>query len=162
MKKYAVLTGTLIVSVMFISGEKKERPGFAELHKLEGVWIMKIKKGETGEEWHKINDDYMQSRGFFIKDGDTITAERVALRNTDKGIFYTSTVENQNGGQPVDFKLTIADAKTKTFVFENAEHDFPKRIVYEIVSADSLHAFIDGGAGAADKRKDFYYHKAKR
>jgi hypothetical protein len=38
-----------------------------------------------------------------------------------------------------------AQASANEVVFENPEHDFPKRIGYRLVSADSLEAWVDGG-----------------
>ena len=131
---------------------------FKQLHALKGKWMMKTKKGSIGEEWVKINDDYLQNKGFYVRGSDTIITERVALKKTAEGIFYTSTVEDQNNKQPISFRLTAAD--DHVFVFENPAHDFPKRIIYDLVSADSLHAYIDVGADAAGNRQDFYYHKA--
>jgi hypothetical protein len=130
---------------------------FKELYALEGRWMMKTNKGFIGEEWKKMDDQYLQNRGFIVKGNDTTVTERVALRNTAKGIFYTSTVEDQNNKQPTSFKLT--SGRNDVFIFENAQHDFPKRIVYELVSADSLHAYIDDGKSGTNKRQDFYYKK---
>ena len=119
---------------------------------------MKTAKGYIGEEWIKMNDEYLQNRGFMVKGADTIITERVALKNTKEGIFYTSTVENENNKQPISFKLT--SGKNNIFVFENPQHDFPKRIVYELISSDSLHAYIDDGNAGTKKRRDFYYKKS--
>ena len=121
--------------------------------------MMKTAKGYLGEEWVKVDDQYLQNRGFTVKGVDTIITERVALRNTAEGIFYTSTVENQNNRQPTSFKLT--SGKNNIFVFENPQHDFPKRIVYELISADSLHAYIDDGNAGTKKREDFYYKRSQ-
>ena len=130
---------------------------FKQLHALEGRWIMKTAKGYLGEDWIKVDDQYLQNRGFIVKGTDTIFTERVALRNTAEGIFYTSTVENQNNRQPTSFKLT--SGKNNIFVFENPQHNFPKRIVYELISADSIHAYIDDGNAGTKKREDFYYKR---
>ena len=119
---------------------------------------MKTAKGYLGEEWIKMNDEYLQNRGFMVRGTDTIITERVALKNAKEGIFYTSTVENENNKEPISFKLT--SGKNNIFVFENPQHDFPKRIVYELISADSLHAYIDDGAAGTKKRRDFYYKKS--
>ena len=92
-----------------------------------------------------------------IKGKDTTINERVALTNTKAGIFYTSTVEDQNNKQPIAFKMTKAE--NNLFVFEKPEHDFPKRIVYELTGSDSLHAYIDDGTDNAKKRQNFYYKR---
>lgn len=159
MKKYLVAITVFIVITSFVIKQGSADKVFKQLHALEGKWIMKTKKGFIGEEWVKINDDYLQNKGFFVKGTDTVVTERVSLRKTTEGIFYTSTVEDQNNKQPISFMLTAAG--NNVFVFENPAHDFPKRITYHLVSVDSLHAYIDGGADAAGNRQDFYYHKVK-
>lgn len=159
MKKYIIASIIPVLMGSFIYRQITDDKVFKQLHALEGKWMMKTKRGFMGEEWIKVNDDYLQNKGFFIKGTDTIITERVALKKTTQGIFYTSTVEDQNNKQPIAFKLTSAD--DHVFVFENPKHDFPKRITYKLVSVDSLHAYIDGGIDAAGKRQDFYYRKIK-
>lgn len=153
--KWIIVFITLIVLTAFcFSNNNKE---FKKLYALEGVWKMTTKRGVICEEWKKINDNYLQNKGYMIKGNDTIVNERVALTNDKNGIFYTSTVENQNNKQPVGFKMT--SSLNNSFVFENTGHDFPKRIVYELVSADSLHAYIDDGITESKKRQHFYYKR---
>jgi 2-iminobutanoate/2-iminopropanoate deaminase len=125
---------------------------------IEGTWMMPNKNGAIGETWKKISENYYQNKGFIIKGKDTIRTEQVALRKTADGIFYTSTVEDQNNKQPVSFKLS--SACNNIFIFENREHDFPKRIVYEFTDSTTLHAYIDDGI-KGKKRQDFYYKKVK-
>jgi len=133
---------------------------FKQLHVLQGTWKMQTKRGAVCEEWKLLNKDCLQSRGYYIKGADTIVNETVVLQNKANGVFYTSTVVNQNEGKPTRFKLT-SSANSK-FVFENPEHDFPKRIVYELVNRDSIHAFIDDGNDASNKRSHFYYSRANK
>ncbi len=152
--KWLVVFITLIVLTAYCANNNK---AFKKLYALEGIWKMTTKRGVICEEWKKINDDYLQSKGYMIKDNDTIVNERVALTNKKNGIFYTSTVENQNNKQPVDFKMT--SSLNNSFIFENPGHDFPKRIVYELVTADSLHAYIDDGTAESKKRQHFYYKR---
>ncbi len=128
MKKGLAIIFISSVCLAFISIEKTGDKVFDQLYRLEGKWIMKTKKGAIGEEWIKIDKDYLQNRGFMIRGNDTFTTERVALKNTAAGIFYTSTVEDQNNRQPIAFRLTAA--QDDTFVFENPQHDFPQRIIY--------------------------------
>jgi hypothetical protein len=130
---------------------------FKKLYKLEGTWKMNTKRGSVCEEWKKMNKNYLQSKGYMIRGTDTVVNERVALTNTREGILYTSTVEDQNNKQPVPFKMTSAE--NNFFVFENRQHDFPKRIVYHFITADSLHAFVDDGNDESKKRQNFYYKR---
>ena len=130
---------------------------FKKLFVLEGTWKMTNKRGAICEEWKVVNKNYLQSKGYMLKGTDTVVTERVALTKTGKEIFYTSTVEAQNNKQPIAFKMT--KATDNMFVFENSAHDFPKRIVYKIIAADSLHAWIDDGNDETKKRQNFYYKR---
>ena len=58
---------------------------------------------------------------------------------------------------PTAFSLTRIN--NRSFFFENPSHDYPKRIVYELISKDSLHAWIDGGEHVKDSRVDFYFRR---
>lgn len=133
------------------------KKAFKKLRALEGTWKMPLKKGVLCEEWKIVDKNYLQSKGYMLKGTDTIINERVALTKTGKGIFYTSTVENQNNKQPIAFTMTKSD--NNIFVFENPNHDFPKRIVYQLVTADSLHAWVDDGTEGSKKKQHFYYKK---
>ncbi|MGC4100652.1 DUF6265 family protein [Ferruginibacter sp.] len=150
--------GVIIIAGMFLlSAYITTRNDFKRLYALEGTWRMKTKRGLLCEEWKKINDDHLQSRGYIIRNNDTIINERVALTRQGDDIFYTSTVENQNNKQPVAFKMTKQQGNS--FIFENPQHDFPKRIVYELVNTDSLHAFIDDGIDDTGHIQHFYYKR---
>jgi zinc transporter ZupT len=157
-------TALAAVLLLFLSGYMPGSAGknktFKQLYALEGTWRMQTKQGSIHEVWRKLSKHHLRSTGFFVKGTDTVITERVSLQNLDKGIFYTSTVEEQNNRRPVSFKLTGSTGST--FTFENPLHDFPKRIVYQLVSADSIHAYIDGGPAGAEKRNDFYYSRIKQ
>lgn len=151
-----VLTAIIIafsLSAFIISDDNTT---FKKLYALTGTWKMNTKRGAVCEEWKKMNKNYLQSKGYMIRGKDTIISERIALTNTKEGIFYTSTVEDQNNKQPIPFKMT--GSENNTFVFENPQHDFPKRIVYKLITADSLHAYIDDGTETG-KRQNFYYKR---
>lgn len=153
MKKNAVAAMTLICLAAFCEPEAFV---FERLYALEGTWKMVTKRGAICEAWTKVDANRLQSKGYFIRGTDTLVNERVALTNTKEGIFYTSTVEDQNNKQPIAFKMTKAE--DNIFVFENPQHDFPRRIVYKFITADSLHAFVDDGTETG-KRQNFYYKR---
>jgi len=154
MKKIIIATTAIFCfSAFYTAGNNKT---FKKLYALEGTWKMVTKRGAICEEWKKIDDNYLQNRGYMVRGTDTVINERVALTNTREGIFYTSTVEDQNNKQPVAFKMTKAEENT--FIFENPLHDYPKRIVYKLITADSLHAYIDDGTETG-KKQNFYFKR---
>lgn len=152
MKTILIAAAVLCMTAFMIPADKT----FEKLYALEGTWKMTTKRGAICEEWKKISDNHLQSKGYFIRGADTLVNERVALTNSKEGVFYTSTVEDQNNKEPIAFKMTSAE--NNRFVFENPQHDFPKRIVYKFITADSIHAFIDDGTETG-KRQNFYYKK---
>jgi hypothetical protein len=156
MKKILFFILTIFSLSAFIITDNNKK-NFKKLYALQGIWKMTTKRGIICEEWQKIDNNYLQSKGYIIKGVDTIINERVALTKTAEGIFYTSTVEDQNNKQPIAFKMTKVE--NNRFVFENRDHDFPKRIVYNLVTADSLHAFVDDGNDESKKRQNFYYRR---
>jgi hypothetical protein len=157
MKKLLIVFAGFIMLVAF-TGNRNEN--FKKLYALQGTWQMTTKRGILCEEWKKINDNYLQSKGYIVKGTDTLINETVALTKKGDDIFYTSTIVNQNDQQPVAFKMTKSG--NNIFVFENAQHDFPKRIVYQLLSADSLYAFIDDGIDGSAHKQNFYYKRYKK
>jgi Domain of unknown function (DUF6265) len=156
MKHFCAIVLILLLSG-FMPGTAGKKKIFKQLYALEGVWRMQTKQGAIHEVWRKVNKRHLRSTGFFVKGKDTIVTERVSLQNLEKGIFYTSTVEEQNNRRPVSFKLTSSN--DSVFIFENPLHDFPRRIVYKLAGKDSLHAYIDDGTAGAAKRQHFYYSR---
>jgi hypothetical protein len=148
----------LITIVLFISfkQEQNNKKIFWQLYALQGTWRMETSQGALYESWNKINDTLLQSKSYQVKEKDTVLLEHVSLQDTKEGIFYVPVVK-ENNMKPVSFKLT--SSSSNLFVFENPLHDFPKRIGYEIVSADSLHAYVDGGPANTSKRSDYFFKR---
>ncbi len=158
MSKYNKILLIAVIGVC-ISGFKnyhsKNEEIFKQLFALEGLWKTETRKGPLYERWVKTSNKTMHQKSYRVKDADTIRLESVLLQLEEEGIFYIPTVPDQNNSEPVRFKLSSAE--NNSFIFENPAHDYPKRVVYNIVSADSIYAYTD--AGADTKRSNFYYQK---
>lgn len=136
------------------AGYKKEQ---VPVTKLTGTWIMQKRNGEiTGETWVKINDSSLSGKSFWVKAGDTTLLETVDIVKEANDIYYIPVVSGQNEDRPVRFKLS--GIKGTAYIFENQEHDFPKRIVYDFTGTKTLHAYIDDGT---EKKRRHYYYKRK-
>ena len=128
---------------------------------LEGSWTMKKKNGGSiMESWFPHNDSLMlgESMSFAIT-GHSKVLENLRLAYKAGTYYYISKVNGQNDGKEVAF--TITSHSEKGFVAEKPDHDFPKRITYELINKDSIHAFIDGGPSMPDKKSDYYYSRYK-
>ncbi len=128
---------------------------------LKGTWMTKKKNGGAiMETWIISNDSTLNGESLFIAaTGSSKVLESLELSYRKEEYYYTSTVKGQNNNQAVSFKIT--SYSETGFVAENPEHDFPKRITYELIGKDSIHAFIDGGPDMPDKKSDFYYSRYK-
>jgi hypothetical protein len=66
---------------------------------------------------------------------------RIEVRGRDATFF------GQPGGRPATAFAAIR-VEPRAIVFENAGHDYPKRIGYARTNDDTLEAWIDGGEGS--------------
>ena len=144
MKKIALAITSLVLTVTVISCQNETK---AEQHQIEkaswliGKWENKSDSGLLTESWKKENDSTYLGHSYFIK-GDTLHDEFVKLSEVGGNLVYSPVVKGQNDGKAIEFKMTSATA-TK-LVFENPAHDFPKKIVYNKISDDSIVAEISG------------------
>ena len=148
-----------IFIVVLLCGFTCQQDVFSELQELSGTWMMESKRGAIYETWTRTGKDEMQGRSFKLNGTDTITLENVRLSKLEDGLFYIPIVANQNDGKAVTFKMI--NANNRTYVFENKQHDFPQRVIYHLVSKDSVHAWIEGTKNGKEGRYDYYFKRIK-
>jgi hypothetical protein len=143
-----ILIYAAMISVVFSSCKKSESAEtnkYAEIEKaawLIGTWENNSSEGNLSETWKKENDSVYNGQSYFIKKQDTLHSEQIRLSQVGAELVYRPTVQGQNNNKPVDFKMT--SSTDKQIVFENAGHDYPQKIVYNKITADSLVATISG------------------
>jgi len=130
-----------------------------QLAPLKGTWKADIKGKIIYETWRTGVGDELSGMSYKLNGKDTIVFEQTRIVNQNRKLSYIAKVTNQNEGKEVAFKLV--SSSNNTFVFENPEHDFPQRVAYQFVSADSLHAWIDGKYKGKMAREDYYYQRLK-
>jgi hypothetical protein len=119
---------------------------------LIGTW--KMENQEIYEHWDKLNENTLKGFSYKLKDGQMIISEYLDITKVNKEVIYTATVIQQNQGKGVSFKLIKADS---TFVFENPDHDFPKKIVYQKLNETQIFVQVSDG-----KQKGFAYKMQKQ
>lgn len=123
-----------------------------------GEWGNSSKEGELTERWKKENDSVYHGESYFVVGGkDTVFAEHVKLEDANGKLAYIVTVPGQNNGQPVRFEMTSANESQ--IIFENPQHDFPSKIIYNKVGSDSLVAEISGTEKGKPKSEKFKMKK---
>lgn len=161
MRKYTVTACLLFVFVTISMAQQPvyTNTEFKPLHGLTGLWKMDSKRGALYEEWQVSGDNQLMGRSYKINNNDTIVLENVVISLQGNAIFYTPVVRDQNNQQPVPFKLISYN--NNRYVFENKEHDYPQRVIYELVSSSELRARIEGNNKGKESGSDFNYRRVK-
>jgi uncharacterized protein YciI len=126
------------------------QPGYPDF--LQGTWKMENK--DVYEHWDKLNENTLKGFSYKLKDGQMFVSEYLDITKVNNEVVYIATVLQQNQGKGVNFKLTIIDS---TFTFENPNHDFPKKIVYQKLNDTEIFVQVSDG-----RQKGFAYKMQKQ
>lgn len=109
-------------------------------HWLSGDWSYQDANKTIQESWRIINDNTLEGRGqtHSVPEDKLISAEELRLVSMTGQVFLIAKVASNEF--PVPFKLSHCDAQT--LVFENTSHDFPQKIIYQLVTKDTLKATV--------------------
>jgi hypothetical protein len=121
-----------------------------------GKWKMISDKDEYYEEWKFINETELSGIGFSIEEGDTVISEKLYLKKFADQWAYIAIPENQ--------EITLFSLKEYShnkFIFENNEHNYPQRIIYEFTFDGKLKAAIEGVIEDELMRRDFNFIKSE-
>lgn len=119
-----------------------------------GKWKMTTDKMLYYEEWKILNDTELSCIGFSIEEGDTVLSEINYLKRFADIWAYVAIPVNQS-----ITLFAMTESAERKFVFENKEHDYPQRIIYEFVSDSVLNAAVEGMLDGELMRRDFSFIK---
>lgn len=145
-----------------ISGQTPAATGTAthtisDLVWLAGDWqTVPGGRAQIEEHWTLPAGGSMLGISRTVAGGRTVEFEYLRLEQRGDDIYYVAHPKARCPG--TDFKLTRLS--TTEAVFENPQHDFPKRIIYRKTAEGSLVASIDAGQGT--KAQSFSYLPMKR
>jgi len=133
-----------------------QTPTLADISWISGAWQTEPGgRREIEEHWTKVAGQSMLGMSRTVAGDKTVEFEYLRIEQRADGIYYVAHPKARYPG--TDFKLTRASATEA--VFENPQHDFPKRIIYRKISDDALTASIDGGEGT--KSISYAYRRIK-
>ena len=134
-----------------------QTPTIADLSWIAGDW-QTAPGGRTQieEHWTSVAGGSMMGMSRTVAGEKTVEFEYLRIEQRADGVYYVAHPKARCPG--TDFKLTKASATEA--VFENPQHDFPKRITYRKTGDDSLTASIDGGEGT--KAMSFSFRRMKQ
>ncbi|GMU85564.1 MAG: hypothetical protein AMXMBFR48_08060 [Ignavibacteriales bacterium] len=126
-----------------------------DLHRLEGTWIRITRSGKVYEVWRKNENSTLDGLTFRVSAEDSLLTEKMRLFVSGDSLYYGAQVTDQNDGKEILFTLK---AYGEEYIFENAEHDFPKRIRYSFPKEDELRVVIEDLAGEKRIFFNFFRH----
>jgi hypothetical protein len=124
---------------------------------LEGKWVGRYDSVPVFEQWKAPDGKIMYGRGGVLSGKDTVFAEQISIEERKDGLYYIAVVKGNPGA--AEFKFT--GFKNDTAVFENAEHDFPQRVLYIKNGDDTFYACVDGKFKGKYVKEEFNYKKAQ-
>ncbi len=96
---------------------------------LVGKWEREnVRKGRTAFEIWEWNDNGLAGMGITMQGSDTVFVEKLNIVEKEGSTYYVADVSSNSS--PTYFKITTLD--NTSFVSENPEHDFPKKIAYKL------------------------------
>jgi hypothetical protein len=141
----------LTILILFL-----QSPTLADISWIAGDWQTAARgRAQVEEHWTQVAGASMMGMGRTVAGDKTVEFEYLRIEQRADGIYYVAHPKGRCPG--TDFKLTRASATE--VVFENPQHDFPKRIIYRKGADDSLTATVDGGEGS--KATSFAFRRMK-
>lgn len=92
-----------------------------------------------------------------VENDDTLFRQSMRWNETDKGVYMTFNVKNQNDNKDVEFKLTKHERNIYTF--ENPFRDYPSIITYKILNDTTVNVVMYGFKDKEEKKEDFIITK---
>jgi len=141
-----ILAGCAALWPVQVLGQQPAAPSYkiADLAWFAGDWQTPAGgRRQVDEHWTAPLGDAMMGLSRTMAGGKMVEFEYLRIVARADGIFYISHPNARTPG--TEFKLTKLTADQA--IFENPQHDFPKRILYKKNPDGSLTASIDGGEG---------------
>ncbi|HRE66135.1 MAG TPA: DUF6265 family protein [Cyclobacteriaceae bacterium] len=135
-----------IVLIAFIYGFEASAQSANDLFWLTGMWNRtNVKPGRTAHErWIKTNEG-LQGWGISMNGADTSFVEKLRIVTKDNKLYYVADVpENKESTY-----FLITGVTATSFICENPEHDFPKKIVYQH-EGNTMKATVSGNGKSID------------
>jgi hypothetical protein len=119
---------------------------------IEGRWFGTISEGDVDEHWMGPAGDSMIGMSRTVSQGRTVFFEYLRIEARPDGLYYVAHPKAREGAA---FKLV--SCRDGEALFENPQHDFPRRISYRREPDGRLVARIEGEEGGRALAQDFVY-----
>ena len=155
-KKSGLAWISVLLLAVLAAGGAAQAATLASVAWLEGCWEAVSPKGTIEENWTAARGHTMIGVSRTVSGDSLFGYELLILRERSDGLAYEA---HPSGQAPAVFLST--EATDTTAVFEDLKHDFPQRLRYWRVGADSLVARLEGSMGGTERRIAFSFRRVR-
>lgn len=142
-------------SLMMVSCSPAQSGDLNALRFLSGTWSAETNRTVTEEHWSHPGGTTLMGWGRVIANGVTVSHEFTMITAGEDGKFILTAIPS--GQRRTEFIGILAT--DSMIVFENKEHDFPRRVSYRRIGTDSLLGRIEGENNGKFRAVDFRYKR---
>jgi hypothetical protein len=128
----------------------------ARLSWLAGCWSRTNTRRIVEEQWMAPAAGLMLGAGRTRNVADGALAELEQVRIESRGDTLVFVAKPSRQPEATFTAVAVTDSMV---VFENLAHDYPQRVGYRLVHADSVAAFIDGTNDGKPRKVEFPYRR---
>jgi hypothetical protein len=148
--------GLLVTLMMIVISGQAQKRSVDDLGWLSGCWAGRQGNATIEEIWSKPAGGSMLGMGRTVKENRTVSFEFMQFREENGNLVF---MPQPQGGARVSFPLK--DSFGAKMTFENKEHDFPQRVIYERKGPALLLAAIEGNYKGKEEREEFQMRKVR-
>lgn len=134
----------------------QQKGSLEDLAWLSGCWEGRQGEAVLEEIWSRPGGGSMLGLGRTVKGNRTVSYEFMQFREENGSLVF---LPQPQGGTRVPFPLR--DSFAGKLTFENKEHDFPQRVIYERKGPGLLLAAIEGTHKGQEEREEYQMRKAR-
>lgn len=139
-------------SLLMLSCASPQRP--MNVYDMAGLW-----QSTDGpllyEEWHITSDSNLQGISFSVNQADTLMLEAMRIAFVDGEWYFFARMPDE--GESDETAFARNQQEKLSWVFENADNEYPNRVIYSVLSDSSLYARIENMRG--NKQKEFHFKR---
>ena len=151
-----VVVVLLVLAVLVTVSPAQKKASLDDLFWLSGCWEGRAGNANLDEIWSKPAGGSMLGLGRTVKENRTVSFEFMQFREENGSLVFLAQPQ---GGARVSFPLK--DSFGGRVTFENKEHDFPQRVIYERKGPALLLAAIEGISKGKEQREEFQMRKVR-
>jgi len=123
----------------------------SDLAWLSGCWATTNQETGSGEQWMPPAGGTMLGMNRTVRDSKTVAFEFMRIIEKDDGGL--EFIASPSGQAMASFLMV--SVKDREVIFENPDHDFPRRIIYRLLSDGDLLGRIEGTIDGEERAVDF-------